>query len=390
MKKLAVTGAALSLISATASAQSGVTLYGVVDTAVEFVNHMASAPPTVNPTTGAVTQQPGGNRFSMVASGGQAGSRFGLRGSEDLGDGLKAVFVLENGFGLDTGSLQQGGRMFGRQAYVGLQKLSLGTLSFGRQYASMFDAIANFMPMYFAPTYEPLVAIVGPSYRPDNAIKYTGLFGPLTAEAHWSFGAGVGAVGPIAVASGGAGEVPGHFRDNTAYGASLAYAPSPFGVMVGYDQWNPAITTGNAGRVKKAVVAVNYTVGPAKLMAGYRWGNAEDSLGRTVLRDDIYWAGATYDMTSALTVKLGYYYDNVKTFRASPAGNAVNLPNPWQVSFVADYNFSKRTDLYLATAYSKNSGLNFDTAANGFATGYFLSQGSTNQFGIAAGIRHKF
>lgn len=95
-------------------------------------------------------------------------------------------------------------------------------------------------------------------------------------------------------------------------------------------------------------------------------------------------------MTPALGLTAAYYYDNLKTLRLSAAQANTNLPNPWQASFIADYNFSKRTDVYLTVAYSKNSGLNFDTSAISFANGYFLSKGNSNQFGAALGIRHKF
>lgn len=390
MNKLKATVSALSLISATASAQSNVTLYGVLDVPIEFVTHMASSAPTVNPTTGAITQQSGGNRVSLLASGGMAGPRWGMRGSEDLGGGLKAIFAMESGFGVDDGKSQQSGRLFGRQAFVGVESQSLGTLTFGRQYTSMFDAFQNFGPLTYAATYEPLIPLVGSNFREDNMLKYSGVFGGLKAAAHWSFGAGAGASGTNVLAGGGAGEVPGHFRDNTAYGGTLIYGSGPLGLSVAYDQWNPAVTTGNAGRVRKAGAAVSYALGPVKLMAGYRWGNSETSSGTTLLRDDMFWTGAQYQATSSLMLKLGYYYDNVKTLRVGAAAPAVNPANPWQVSFVADYELSKRTDLYLATAYAKNSGLNFDTSANGFQTGYWLSQGSDNQFGAAIGIRHKF
>jgi len=76
--------------------------------------------------------------------------------------------------------------------------------------------------------------------------------------------------------------------------------------------------------------------------------------------------------------------------RASSAFAADNPKNPWQISFVADYNFSKRTDVYLTAGYVKNSGLNFDTSAVSFANGYPLQQGKTSQVGVAVGVRHKF
>ncbi|CAG2155239.1 porin [Cupriavidus numazuensis] len=390
MKKMAMVIGMLGAFTGTAHAQSGVTLYGVLDLPIEYVNHMASAAPTVNAATGTVTQQPGGNRFALQTTGGLSGPRWGLRGVEDLGSGMQALYVLESGFGVDDGKSQQGGRLFGRQAFVGLRHGQYGTLTFGRQYTSMFDAFTNFGPLSWAPLYDPIVVQLGSTFREDNMMKYTGVFGGVTAVAHWSFGAGVGALAVQPLAGGGAGETAGHFRDNSAYGAALTYAGGPFGVAVGYDQWNPAVTVGNPGTVKKASVAASYSVGPAKFYVGYRWGDNKDATGNSLVRDDYYWIGANYQATAALSLSLGYYYDDLKTLRLSSTAPAANPANPWQVGFIADYTLSKRTDVYLTTAYAKNAGLNFDTSANGFANGYFLSQGSSNQFGAAVGIRHKF
>ncbi|WP_454739264.1 porin [Cupriavidus necator] len=388
MKKVSVVLAALSAASGAANAQS-VTLYGVVDTPVEFATNVASGAPTINTATGEITQRPGGNRFALVSSGGLSGSRWGMRGTESLGNGLNAVFTLESGFGADEGRSSQGGRLFGRQAWVGLQHGTYGTLSFGRQYAAIYDAFSNFTPMGYAPLYEPSTYLLG-GFRQDNTIKYAGKFGPLSAYAHYSFGTGQGTLGVVPLAAGGSGESPGNFGDNTAYGATLIYASGPFGVTATYDQWNPAVTAGNRGRAKKAGAAVSYKIGPAKLIAGYRWADTQSSSGNTLLRDDMYWVGANYDVTSALVLKLGYYYDNLKVLRVGTAAAATNPANPWQVSFLADYSFSKRTDVYLTMAYAKNSGLNFDSSPTGFSSGYFLAQGRNNQFGTAIGIRHRF
>src|SRR5450631_1484230 len=104
IRKIGV-AAALTACSFVAQAQN-VQLYGVVDTAVEYITHVG----------------PGGDRLIRMPSlsGGQLPSRWGLRGSEDLGGGLHAVFLLESGIAPDTGQLLQGGRLFGRQSFVGL------------------------------------------------------------------------------------------------------------------------------------------------------------------------------------------------------------------------------------------------------------------------------
>ena len=209
MKKSLLALAACCAFSGAASAQTSVTLYGVVDLPIEYNNHLA---PGFN-------QPGGGSRVGLQTGGGLSGSRWGLRGTEDLGGGLKALFVLESGFGLDDGRSQQGGRLFGRQAYVGMQSDSIGRLTFGRQYTTMFDMFANFSPTGYATIYEPVVAQLGTNFRSDNTVKYTAVFGPVTAEAHWSFGTGVAAIGMNPLANGGSGETQGHF-DNNAGGCA--------------------------------------------------------------------------------------------------------------------------------------------------------------------------
>lgn len=391
MKKITLAPLALSLLGGAAHAQSSVILYGVVDSAIEYVSNISATAPVIDPNTGAITRQSGGNRFGLQTAGGMSSPRWGLRGEEDLGGGLKAQFVLESGFGIDDGKSQQGGRLFGRQAFLGLQKAGVGTIMLGRQYSSLLDVMANFVPLALSPLYESTPALAGPQFREDNTVKYKGEFGGLVAEAHWSFGAGTPTYLGVPLSGGGNGETPGHFRDNTAYGAGLSYSSGPFGIGLAYDQWNPAVTAGNAMAFKKAAVGARYTIGPALLFAGYRWGQNKSANGDvTLLRDDYYWIGGVYSATSALNLTLAYYYNNLKTVRFGSALPAANLPNPWQATFVADYNLSKRTDVYLTVAYSKNSGLNFGNSTDGFASGYFLDAGSNHQVGAAVGIRHKF
>lgn len=107
MKNIRFACATAGVLAATAAhAQSSVTLYGLIDAGIMYTNNVASGNShggLVQATTGAVN-----------------GSRFGVRGTEDLGGGLKALFVLENGFNAENGKLGQDGRLFGRFAYVGL------------------------------------------------------------------------------------------------------------------------------------------------------------------------------------------------------------------------------------------------------------------------------
>lgn len=390
MRKCVIASAVLGSMVGAAHADSNVTLYGVIDTPIEYATNVGSKAPTVNATTGAISPAGGGTRVSMPASGGLLGSRWGLTGAEDLGGGLKAVFTLESGFGANNGMSLQGGRLFGRQAFVGLKSDTFGRITFGRQYTTMFDAFVNFSPTGYALLYEPLFLQEGTNFREDNVVKYLGSFGGFTAEAHWSFGAGVPTVGVTPLAGSGVGQTAGHFRDDTAYGAALSYAAGPFGATVVYDQWNPAPTAGNAGNAKKLGTAVSFDAGFAKFMAGYRWGDTKTSTGVALTRDDYYWAGAQFRATPSFIVTLAYYYDNWKASRVSAGAPETNPPNPWQAALILDYFLSKRTDVYLTTAYARNAGLELDTVATGYAAGYYPEQGHSGQFGAAIGIRHKF
>ncbi len=387
MKFQRIALAALLTCTGSAFAQSSVTLYGVADINVEFANHVGSVPTAANGFN------PGpSNDVYRMNSGGMAGSRWGLRGTEDLGGGLKGVFVLESGISLDNGTLQQSGRLFGRQAFIGLNKAGIGQISLGRQYTSMFEALANFSPTAYATQYEPVVLQSGANFREDNTIKYTGQFGPVTALAHWSFGTGLALPASVGIPTpiGGNGEVPGSFRRDTAYGAAVAWSGGPLGLTAGYDQWNPTIGA-SSGTMKKAVIGASYAINNAiKIMGGYRWGQNKNASGTLIQRDDFYWIGANYQVTPAVGLTLEYNYDNMKSLFGT------NVPNPWQVAFVANYAFSKRTDVYLSTAYAKNAGLMLESLgtvyANSLSLGnsYALANGQSNMLGVALGIRHKF
>ena len=123
MKKTLVALAALATVGA-AFAQSSVTLYGRIDASV------ANNKTTTTTPGGVATVSDGG---TLIQSGANTGSRWGMRGTEDLGGGLSALFQIESGFAADTGASGQGGLLFGRQAFAGLSG-GFGTITLGRQY----------------------------------------------------------------------------------------------------------------------------------------------------------------------------------------------------------------------------------------------------------------
>lgn len=358
----AIIGAALSLTAVSALAQSSVTLYGVVDAGIEFANH-----------------QPGnGNSVVRLSSGNIAGPRWGLRGVEDLGNGLKGVFVLESGFDVDTGKAGQAGRLFGRMAYVGVQA-SWGSILLGRQQNPFFDFSGAYDPMKLAPKYslfsqDPF--FVG---RSDNSVKYVGRFGALTASAFYSFGADSN------VANGS--EVPGSAKLGREFGGYMTYDLGKFSVGAAYDEANTGtVSTSPDAKVRRVSTAATYAPGVTKFFIGYRWARGYDggvvpgaATGGSNQGSNLYWAGASWDVTPVVTLAGAAYFQD---FRNTGS-------DPWLFALNADYAFSKRTHLYASLGYTKNKGtsnLGFFDAGKSFGN----TNPGQNQAGAVVGIRHSF
>src|SRR5690606_7365622 len=141
MKKTLLAAALMVGFACVAQADTSVTLYGIVDAGIghnkskgssAFVGTDADGNDIYNPWAAAGRTGFDSKRTGLI-NGIQSGNRWGLKGSEDLGNGLRAVFQLESGFNLGTGNSAQGGRLFGRHATVGLAGDSWGQLDFGRQ-----------------------------------------------------------------------------------------------------------------------------------------------------------------------------------------------------------------------------------------------------------------
>nr|WP_315591619.1 porin [uncultured Cupriavidus sp.] len=335
-------------------AQSSVTLYGVADAGLEYLTHTNAA----------------GNSLARVTSGTMSGSRWGLRGTEDLGGGLRAVFALESGFELDTGVSSQGGRLFGRQALVGLEN-QWGRLTFGRQQNAFYDLLINYDPMVLGGKYS--AQLVEPNFvgRYDNSVKYAGKFGPVSTVAVYSAARGT------SLSTGGfASEVPGDPQSDRAFSAGVEYATGPFGVVAIFEQQDG--TAGVAGqnssqRDRRFATAANAAFGNSNVYVGYRWLNGGIAAPK---RSDVYWLGYRYQLLPALALTAAGYYFNDKD----------SARDPWAAVASANYVFSKRTDAFLTVGYVKNkAGSNL--GLNGFGNTIGTGQ---NQTGVSMSIRHKF
>ncbi|WP_224078825.1 porin [Cupriavidus laharis] len=355
MKKalLAMTVAAASAAPGLVNAQtaSNVTLYGIVDAGVEVINNVAGS----GGAQGTVTR---------LNSGNLSGSRWGLRGTEDLGGGLKGIFVLESGFDIDTGLSGQGSRLFGRQAYVGLQA-DIGALTLGRQQNALYDLFGAYDPMGVGPRYSLNTVDSAFNNRADNAIKYTGKFGGLTATAFYSFGRDNN------------GEVPGSPKAGRNFGGGLAYAAGAFSIGAAYDQYQGGTVALEDRSARRAAIGTAVTIGDGKVFAGYRWLKDDGTGSATAapVRSNVYWAGAQYRFTPAFLLTGAAYYTDTHNSDA----------DPWMLVLSADYSLSKRTDVYLNVGFAKNKS-GSSLGLNGVGT---VVPGE-NQTGATVGLRHRF
>lgn len=354
MKKYRFAFSTLGLLAAAsaAHAQSSVTLYGLIDAGLMYSNNV------------------GGHSLWQATSGNINGSRFGLRGSEDLGGGLKAVYVLENGFNAQNGKLGQDGRLFGRQAYVGLSSAQFGTLTLGRQYDSLVDFVSplsatsgTFGDTGFAHPFDN--DNLNHSMRMSNAVKYTS-----NNYAGLKFG------GLYALSNNN------NFSNNRAYSVGASYTYGPLNVAAGYLQINGsngsnAGATGSgavdtaettfkgadggfvlgAGSQRVAGGGLGYTFGPAKVAFVYTHSEFENSTSFGAQGGNVsfnnYEVNSKYSVLPQLSVGLAYTYtdghvDGTTTFGADPKWNTVD--------FQTVYSLSLRTDVYFEAMYQHATG----------------------------------
>lgn len=330
-----------------AAAQSQLTIYGIIDTNIEYLDSQPKA-------------DGGKGTLLRMNNSGLQGPRLGFRGSEDLGGGLKAIFTLEHGFNSDTGTQADANKFFNRGAFLGLESRQ-HRVTLGRQYTSIFDALLFISPLAYSGAYEPFSPLLG-NLRNDNALKYRFNVDAIQAQAHYAFG-----------------EQTTSKSANAAWGGFVSYVKSGLNATITVDQQNGADVKGAHPRSRKLATAASYQLVPAlRLSGGYRWGENKTETGVTALRDDFWWVGANYQLSTTLVLNAAYYQNNVKT-----RNGAGNQPTPKQMTVQAIYALSRRTDLYAAAAHARSAGVNFSALST-------LSAGSRNQSGISLGVRHRF
>jgi len=362
-KALIATAGAL-MVPVSAYAQSGVTLYGIVDTGVEYLTN-------ANKTSHSLVQLQDGNIQE---------SRWGIRAREDLGDGWQASVWLESGFDETKGTLGQGSRLFGRQAALGLSGHD-NELWLGRVYNPIYDVLNGYDPTTYA-QYSLATLDPGLVSRGDQSIRYTRTLGDFRLTGFYSMG--YDSIGtPIGGTAGGA---------STAKDLAFAaqYKGPVFSGVLAYDNLHGPLSSTGSGlgtlsagltpatsvpgdRARRYVAAASVNVAKWVFMAGYRLLKTE-FLANSV-NSNLYWGGARVKVSPALTLIGSVYHVDVP-------GKDVKATN---TVFSAMYALSKNTYLYSNASYafnSKNSTMGVDVGG--------MTLAGKNQLGIQAGIFQRF
>jgi general bacterial porin, GBP family len=376
LKAKALCGATLLLTAGSAAAQSSVTMYGVVDTFVQYLNN-------------------GGMASYSERSGGATGSLLGLKGKEDLGAGLQARFDIESGYNLNNGSLfADTTTLFYRQAWVGLFDEKYGSLTFGRQYQPTFTVAYNVDPFALNEVLSPLSASVlavdrntlatqSITGRTSNAMQYQSPnLNGLRLYAMYALSATV--TQPVPATTGNVLDVAATY---TGYGLYAGFA---------YQVQHPGAETITVGPFTSMnLVASDHYTGAL----AYRFGIANIQLIYTYARPknpqagspaalvgaahpvSIAGVGATIQATSVDVVEIEGFERNVR-------GAHDNTPG---IQLGYDHFVSKRTSLYLRAGYMKNNG----GAATSWPGIRVVTATGATDFGAsqtlaAVGVTHRF
>ena len=341
-KKLVALAVSAVAAGAVSAQTANVTLYGVIDTyiASERVSAQGIAPSV---------------SVTVLNAGGLSGSRWGLRGSESLGGGMNAIFNLENGFDSSTGGLGQGGRLFGRRAFVGLNG-GFGQVQVGRDYSPNFWVQLNSDDTFGGGlTGFSAVANLGQFYantlRQDNQFQYiTPNMGGLTARAAWAFG-----------------EVAGGTNRGRTFGANVEYKNGPIYAGVGFSDLKN--TAGSASQ-KQFIVGASYNFGVAYVGATYMENKSETG-------------SKTKPLIASVTIPFGA---SRIAFQAAQSKNGSAKASTF--GLLLENDLSKRTTAYAVAGQAKNKGLVNVFDGNTALNTALVNGQKSSAFGV--GIRHRF
>ncbi|MFL9959374.1 porin [Paraburkholderia nemoris] len=359
MKRYVVVGMLLQSIVSSASAQSSVTLYGSVDNGLTYVNNM------------------GGHSSVLFQTGISKDNSLGFTGVEDLGGGMTAMFKLENGFSSTTGALEQGGLLFGKQAYVGLGESNIGQITLGRQYdfTILLDPyMACFNCGIYSVENADLDRVSGE--RLNNSAQFRSAdFKGFTFGTMYAFGQGAGSLTTNA---------------GRAISADAKYTRGPFSAILVYTDINGApLRAGSLGAPTVLGVpmqsSTTLTVDNQRILAigalyqfgawtpSFSYSNTQLKLGRHTATDQILRGGTTYQVRPDILLAGQLSADRFQQSRW------------YTLNLGFDYLLSKSTDIYIDLAAQRATG------AGTVASVFLTAPSSTNsQLVSHIGFKHKF
>jgi len=343
MKKSLLVAAILASLGTGAFAQSSVSIYGIMD-------------------AGYTRTSDGINKSSNITSGGESGSRLGFKGTEGLGQGLSANFVLESGINIDDGTTGTGisgqqvqnNKVFGRQAWVGLNSNDLGAVKLGLQYTPLRVAVDTIDPFNVGFAGNALKTLGNGNYaeRANRAATYsTPSFGGLSGQVEYGVTDNIGSS-----------------STNRTRGAGINYDNGPLTVRFAYDDHNADTFTSSS---RDLFLGATYDLGYMKAHAAVADRNVDDNNGLVVDRSARNYLVGVSAPFGASSVMASYIRNDVRHTSSADSD---------QVAVGYTYNFSPRTNVYGSYArYMNDSNASLNSAANGL---------NGNQ--VSAGIRHKF
>jgi len=372
MQQKLIALAVATLTSGTALAQSNVTIYGIADMGYIYGSGDAGA------------GKSGTNTFSGVESGMRSGSRLGFRGSEDLGNGLKAIFTLEYSLYIDQNrGVGNSGGLNARQQFVGLSSSKLGTAALGRQYAPGYDATSNNSPFGGSPRLSPqafLSSDAGNTITPssgarwNNAVTYTSPnFSGFTGKVIHGFGEN--SAGGYNNAS---------TTDNGKFGLGGNYANGPLNIDLVYQTRQNVYPTGfhtpGQGKdINEGYIGASYDFKVVEVVGSYQ---AQNDKNVTNLDNSTWTVGAVVPIAAASKIHFGYGQTDWDQGHNRPAYTLNGRSEAYMLGWST--NLSKRTLLYAGFVYVDN-----DKDSLGVSPSDVGAAGESNQT-LLAGIRHNF
>ncbi|NYT81786.1 porin [Alcaligenaceae bacterium] len=377
MKKTLLAAALVAGFAGVAQAETSVTLYGILDGGIGYQQVKGNTSYSAS-RTGATDSK--ATKTGMI-NGVQSGNRWGLRGTEDLGNGLQAIFQVESGFDLGTGnqgqSNAQNDRLFGRQATLGLQSDAWGRLDVGRQTnigSKYFGAIDPFSQGFGQ-------ANIGAAFTAVNTVRWDNMVMYQTPSfSGFQFGAG------YSFRTSGTQQFKIDGNDdpnNRGITTGLRYANGPLTAALSYDQTK---TSGDGFTVRAWNLGAAYDFEVVKLHLAYGQTRnglfAAESFGSQLptgqvnaegLKINSYLVGLTAPLGAGKVMASWHMADP----RSNPdAWNGTDLDTDKQQTYSLGYTYdlSKRTNVYAIGSYTKHA--------------QFLPDAKSTVIGV--GLRHRF